>query len=296
MGWNGDGLPASASWLYLPTGLALAPDGDPCVVDFNNFRVRCLRAGRLDTIAGNGFHEYAAAGTPWLEAPMDNPIDAEWSPDGRLTLIPVHEGRVLQDDGTGRVRIIAGTGEEGYAGDGGPATEAVFAQPGGMAYSADGALWIADTQNGAVRRIDPAGIVSTVLAGVPGVQRVRAGFGDGVLVADTFGGRVLDLQPDGSVEVLLSDLSYPWSARLGHDGAIYVASSGENQVLRWAEGTVDVLAGTGTAGFAGDGGPAVDAELAWPADTLLLDDGTLLIADMQNGRLRSLAGAAAPAP
>lgn len=288
LGWNGEGLSALDSWLYLPTGLALDPGGRPCVVDFNNMRVRCLDAGRLVTVAGSGAHEYSVPGATLTESPLENPMDAAWSPDGRLTILAVHESRIIREDEAGRVEVIAGTGEEGYGGDGGPAIEADFAQPCGFAWAGDGSLWIADTLNGAVRRVDTDGVVHTVLGELSGVQRVRPGEGDEVLVTDTLGGRVLAVDPAGSARTIVEGLSYPWSARLGPDGAVYVAASGTHQIVRVADGAAEVIVGTGVPGSHGDGGPALDAELSWPADVLVTDDGLLLIADMQNAKVRSV--------
>lgn len=293
-GFNGEGLPAPESWLYLPSGLTLDLEGRPCVVDFNNQRVRCWQAGRLVTVAGNGMHEYSWPGSPVLESPLENPIDAQWSPAGLLTVLPAHESRVIQVDDAGIVQLIAGTGDEGYTGDGGPAGEATFNQPCGFTYAGDDSLWIADTLNGALRRVDAEGIVQTIVSGLAGVQRVRPGEGDHVIVADTFAGRVLDVSPEGEVRVLAEGFVYPWSATLAWDGAIYVTSSGEHRIFRLRSGEVELVAGTGEAGFAGDGGPAVDAQFSWPADTLLLQDGTLLVADMQNGRVRTIGGVADP--
>ncbi len=287
-GFNGEGLPAPEAWLYLPSGLALDPDGAPCVVDFNNMRVRCLADGRLVTRAGSGVHEYSTPGAPWLQSPLENPMDATWAPDGRLTVLPVHEHRVLVDDGAGRVEVYAGTGEQGYSGDGGPAVQATFSEPCGMAWAADESLWIADTLNGAVRRVDADGIVTTVVADVPGVQRVRPGAGDEVLVVDAFGGRVLAAWPDGGTEVLAEGLEYPWSAVYGPDGALVVAEGGASRVVRIDGAAVEPVFGTGEVGDDGDGGPATAARLSWPADLLFLPDGTLLVADMQAGRVRAV--------
>jgi len=292
-GFNGEGLPAPESWLYLPSGLATDPDGRLCVVDFNNQRVRCFDAGRLVTVAGNGVHEYSVPGASMLATSFDNPIDAVWQA-GHLTVLPAHESRLVQADDAGNVTIIAGTGDEGYTGDGGPATEATFDQPCGFTYAGDGSLWIADTLNGALRRVDEAGIVSTVVSGLAGVQRVRPGEGDHVIVADTYAGRVIDVSPAGEVTVLAEGFLYPWSATLAWDGAVYVTSSGENRIFRIVDGEVEDVAGTGEPGFSGDGGPATEARFSWPADTLLLDDGTLVVADMQNARVRAIPGVATP--
>ncbi len=292
-GFNGEGLPADESWLYLPSGLALDPDGRLCIADFNNQRVRCLAGGTLVTVAGTGIHEYSTPGVPMVQTPFDNPIEAQWH-DGRLTVLPAHESRVVREDAMGNLEIIAGTGDEGYTGDGGPAVDATFAQPCGFTWGNDGSLWIADTLNGALRRVDEAGIVSTVVSGLAGVQRVRPGEGDHVIVTDTYAGRVLDVSPEGDVTVLGEGFELPWSATLAWDGAIYVTSSGENRIFRLVDGEVELVAGTGEAGFSGDGGPATEARFSWPADTLLLDDGTLVVADMQNGRVRTIGGVATP--
>ncbi len=285
IGFTGEGRAAVESALYLPSALALDPDGRPCVVDYNNMRVRCLDAGRLVTVAGNGDHGFSVPGAPALESPIENPIDAVWSPEGRLTVLATHESRVFHLDDDGLVERIAGTGDEGYSGDGGPALDAIFNQPCGIAWASDGALWIADTLNEAVRRVDEDGVVSTVLAELPGVMRVRASTDGAVLVADAFGGRVLRLAPDGAVTVLAEGLDTPWSAREDGDGVL-VSEAGGNRVVRVVNGAVEVLGGTGEGGFAGDGGPAMDALFHWPADALRLPNGAVLVADMQNARVR----------
>ncbi len=284
-GFTGEGEPATTSALYLPSAVVLDPDGRACFVDYNNMRVRCLDAGRLVTVAGNGEHGWSIPGASALTTPLENPIDAAYSPEGRLTILATHESRVIQIDDDGLVVVIAGSGEEGYTGDGGPALQAAFGQPAGIAWASDGALWIADTLNGAVRRVGTDGIVETVLAGLDGVMRVRASSAGAVLVTDSLGGRVLRVDPDGNSETLAEGLDIPWSAREDGSG-ILVAESGGNRLLRVEDGEVEVFAGTGEGGFAGDGGPPEAAEFNWPADALRLDDGAILVADMQNARVR----------
>lgn len=286
-GFNGEGHAATASALYLPSALLPDAEGRACVVDYNNMRVRCLDAGRLVTVVGNGEHGWSIPGASALTTPLENPIDATLSPEGRLTVLATHESRVIQLDEEGLVEVIAGSGEEGYSGDGGPALEAAFGQPGGIAWATDGALWVADTLNGAVRRVGTDGFVETVLGGLAGVMRVRPSTEGAVLVSDSLGGRVLRLAADGTVETLAEGLDIPWSAREDGTG-ILVAESGGNRLLRVEGGEVEVLAGTGEGGFSGDGGPAEEATFQWPADMLRLDDGSILVADMQNARVRVL--------
>ncbi len=289
VGFNGDGLAPAESWLYLPTAVLLGPAGELTVVDYNNMRVRAVSERRLVTLVGNGEHNFSVAGAAALESPLENPVDAAYGPDGLLYVLPAHESRLVRLDASGRVEVFVGTGVEGYGGDGGPAIDATFYQPQGFCFDGTGAVWIADTLNGAIRRVDAAGIVRTVLDGLGGPQRVRCGEGR-VLATDTFAGRVIAFGEDTlEASTVAGGFTYPWSA-VPHDGGVVVADSGANQVV-WVDGAgrPSVVAGTGQPGPLGDGGAATDAELDWPADVRVVGD-DLYLADMQNARVRVVRG------
>lgn len=285
LGFNGEGLPPAESWLYLPTAVLLDPDGNLVVVDYNNMRVRGVRDGRLATLVGNGEHQFSEPGAAALDTPLENPVDAAYGPDGLLYVLPAHESRLIRIDVSGAVEVVAGTGVEGYAGDGGLAVDAEFFQPQGFCLDGAGAVWIADTQNGAVRRVAPDGTVNTVLDGLGGPQRTRCGDGR-VLVTDTFGGRIIQIEEESlQYHVVADGFTYPWSA-VPHEGGALVADSGAHRVVYVdAAGDQRLVAGTGEPGPLGDGGPAVDAQLDWPADVLVAGD-DLYVADMQNARVR----------
>lgn len=287
-GFNGDGLDALESWLYLPSAVARAPDRRLVLVDFNNNFLRAIEEdGRLTTIAGNGVHAYSTPGTSILDSPLENPVDVLWEPDGSMLISMSHEARVIRVASDGVVTLAAGTGEEGYSGDGGPATEATFsAYLGGIALGEDGTLFIADTPNNVVRAVAPDGIITTLPLVTTGPQGLAIGDG-GLYVASSLDGEIRRYDLDsGDTSTAAAGLSNPWGVAW-HEGALYVANSGANEVLRVVGADTEVLAGTGEAGLDGDGGSAVDATFAWPAD-VFVDDGVLYVADMRNHVIRAV--------
>lgn len=290
MGYNGGGLPAIETWLYLPITVEFTPDGTPLIVDYNNNVIRELRDTQAVTVAGIGFHDYSVLGGDALESPLENPIDARYGPDGLLYILPAHESRLLRVGDTNKIEVVVGTGDEGYTGDGGPATLATFGQPSSFDIDDSGTIWIADTKNGALRRIGTDGVVTTALSGLGAPQRVRAE-GDSIFVCDPLSSTIIRYQPTTAAsEVVLDELLAPWGFEVGPDGSWYVADSGNAQILRIRDGEREVFAGTGEAGFSGDEGPATEAMLSWPSDIAIDDAGSVYITDMQNARVRKIAG------
>lgn len=319
LGFNGEGLPALESWLYSPSAVRVHPDGRLVIVDFNNMRVRAVDPdGTLVTIVGNGDHAWSSPGAPALETALENPVDAVFAPDGSAYLLPLHEARVLHLGADGIVTPCAGSGEVGYAGDGGDALSAAMSEAAGLAVDDAGTLYVADTQNNAVRVVRD-GVIET-LAGAP-----EAGFVDGVGAAARFSGpqrlavhdgvlyvadannhsvRAVDTAT-GAVTTIAgtgargytgdsgpatsATFFYPYGVNVGADGALYVADGGNNVVRRVVDGVVETLAGTGEEGLTGDDGPALDATFAFPAH-LVVHAGDLYVADMKNGVVRVVRG------
>lgn len=319
LGYNGQGLPALETWLFYPSAARRSPEGALVVMDFNNFLVRVLAEdGTLQTLAGTNQHAYAVEG-PALESPLENPVDFSFSPEGWLTIAELHSGRVLQVDDAGWLRVLAGTGELGYSGDGGPATEATFGEINGLDYGPDGTLYIADTGNHAIRALHPDGTLSTLAgdgtagwvdgplaeARFHGPQRIR--WADGALwVADAFNHAIRRVDPAGGQvrtvagtgaegfggdggPATAAALRYPYGVT-AHDGRVLIADSG-NHVLREvdAEGVIHTVVGTGNAGYDPTPTLALAADLYWPADVWVDDDGAWILADMRNGVVRRLA-------
>lgn len=268
-GFNGDGLPGQASDMYLVSQARRGPDGLLYLMDFNNHRLRVLDEddGVMRTIAGNGFHGFAFTGVPAPDSPLENPIDFAFLPDGRVVFVSYHDPRILVLEEDGTLRAIAGTGdlgEVGNEGDDGPALSARFIQLDGIAVGPDGAIYVSDSVAHRIRVVR-GGIVTTV-----------AGTGERGYSGD--GG-----------PATAAALHWPTALAFGPEGHLYFTDSNNHVVRRIAEdGTIETIAGTGSEGFAGDEGPASQAELNQPNGVDVAEDGTVYIADRSNFRIRRI--------
>jgi hypothetical protein len=177
-GFNGDG-PATSSQLWLPTGLALEPaTGAIYVTDENNHRIRKIQGGTLTTFAGTGSASSGGDGGPAMSASFNLPTGIDLSASGTF-FIAEQGGHRVRMILSGTVTTLVGTGTRGYSGDGGLADEAMLANPFALALDAQGNLYIADSGNHRVRRVDTNSIILTVAGtGIAGTT------GDGGLAAD----------------------------------------------------------------------------------------------------------------
>jgi hypothetical protein len=264
--FNGDGRPATETALHLPTAARIGPDGLVYVMDFNNYRLRCLFGnGLVDTIAGSGVHAYAETGAAALASPLENPIDFDFLPDGRPVFVSLHDPRVLAIAPDGTLEVIAGNGEEGDTGDGGAALEASFVELGAITVAGDGSIYVSDQEANRVRRIAPDGTIATV-----------AGIGEKGASGD--GGPATE-----------AALFHPQGLALDGEGNLYVADTFNHRIRRIGlDGTITTIAGTGSPGLSGDGGPAAEAELNWPGGIDVAPDGSLYVADTFNHRVRRI--------
>lgn len=217
-GHAGDGGPAADAQLARPADIRLDRQGNLYVADVWNHRVRRVdAAGTITTVAGTGERGFSPDGTPAAQARLDTPWGIAIDGEDRLLVADGGNHRVRRVDADGRLVTIAGSGEPGFDGDGGPATAARLNFPEGLFLAADGALLVGDELNNAVRRVDPAGVITTLMGtGFPGRAQVggvaRASPLDdpesvldtpaGVLVADGNNGRVLRIAPNGLVELV----------------------------------------------------------------------------------------------
>jgi sugar lactone lactonase YvrE len=199
---------------------------------------------------------------------------------------------------------IAGTGQTGFSGDGGPATAARLWHPYDVAVDGAGNLYIADRNNGRIRKVTPNGMISTLaFASTPtGITVDNSG---NVFVADAGGNRVWRIAPDGSTSTAAgtgksgfsgdggksdeAQLSYPASVALDGSGNLYIADLLNNRIRKVApNGTISTVAGNGSEGFSGDGGPATGASLRFPWGVAVDAAGTVYIADSYNHRIRQV--------
>ncbi len=164
-GYSGDGGPATQAMLRQPHSIAFDARGRLLICDIGNRRVRAVdrASGVITTLAGTG-ERGATPDRGGFDVPLNGPRSLDTDPDGHVFLV-LREGNAVfrLDLDARRIERVAGTGETGYAGDGGPALAATFNGPKGIAYDAAGALFVADTENHAIRRVDlRSGLITTV--------------------------------------------------------------------------------------------------------------------------------------
>jgi DNA-binding beta-propeller fold protein YncE len=263
-GWSGDGGAAVAACLNEPKAVALDRDGNLLIADSENHVIRKVdrTSGRITTVAGctsshgSPLTVMKGAAVP----PTDDPL-SEGSSSAEAAF-------VQQSDLSGTVRyVVNGVGAtKRFAGDGGPALEALLNFPTAIAVDAEGDLYIADTMNHRIRRVDAHTGRITTIAGV-GLPR--------------FGG-------DGGPSVA-AGLNEPVALVL-LGTRLYIADQSNNRIrmVDLRTGIITTIAGTGTATFNGDGRHATEAALAGPSGLTIGTDGRLYIADTFNGRIRAV--------
>jgi sugar lactone lactonase YvrE len=268
-GLSGDGGPASAASLNVPTAVALDGSGDIYIADNFNDRIRKVAAatGIITTVAGS---DSSGDGAPATAATLNGPVDVALDGAGNLYIADGNNHRIRKvTAATGIITTIAGNGAAGFSGDGGPATEASLFSPSGLSLDGSGNLYIADRRNHRIRKVTVAtGTITTVAGtGTPG----PAGDGGAATAAS---------------------LTFPVDVALDGSGNLYIADRSNARIRKViaATGIIATVAGIGTPGFSGDGGPATAASLNSPTGVALDGSGDLFIADSSNNRIRKVAG------
>ena len=215
--------------------------------DYGNRRVRAISNGAVTTVAGNGTLHDGGDGGPAVDAQLDRPRSIATMPDGGVVVADLVNNRVRRVRSDGTMVAFAGSGQRGYSGDGGPATAASFDDPVSVAEEADGSVLIADLRNHRIRRVSPAGIVSTVA-------------GTGVEASDGDGG-----------PATAAALQSPSALAVGPDGTIFFLDG--NWTIRRISpgGTITTFMGPG--GDTYDGTPVESASPGAVLDIALLPDG-----------------------
>ena len=259
-GHSGDGGRAVEAQLDFPVGVAVDHAGNLYIADFFSQRIRRVDTARtISTIAGIGEPGFRGDDGPAVEAQLAFPSGVAVNRDGNVYITDTGNHRLRRIDSQGTITTIAGTGEEGYGEDGGPAVEAQLVNPKGVAVDDSGNLYFGGYINYEIRRVDTTGTISSVA----GSNETDDGQG-----GEYRHSRDRGLAVDGS-------------------GNVFIANIDNNYVRRVdTTGTVSVIAGTGEPGYGGDGGPAVAAQLNFPAGVALDRAGNLYIADTGNHRIR----------
>jgi uncharacterized protein (TIGR03437 family) len=261
-GYGGDGGPATSALLQRPPRVSVDAAGNLYIADSNRIR-KVTPAGIITTVAGNGTQGYSGDGGLATSAFLNTPVDVQPDSAGNLFIADQGNNVVRKVDTGGIITTVAGSGSRGYSGDGGPATKASLSEPTGIAVSAAGDLFFSDQGNNRIRKVSN-GIITTVAG------NGTAGFaGDGGIATS-------------------AELNAPTGISLDIAGNLYSAEQANNRVrVLLTNGTIQTVAGNGTAGYSGDGGTATGAALNDPHGVSTFA-GRVYIADSSNYRVRLL--------
>ena len=266
VGFSGDGGQATAAQLTIPTGVAVDSVGNVYIADAGAHRIRKVSAaGVISTVAGNGTPGYSGDGGAATAAQLDFPTAVAVDPSGNLYLVDTGNERIRKVTSEGVISTVAGNGSAGFSGDGGPATAAQLDALDGVAVDSAGNLYIADSFNFRIRKVTTAGVINTVAGnGTPGFT------GDGGPATAAQLGNTTGVAVDSAGNLYFSDVQ-------------------SNRVRKVTpDGIISTVAGTGTAGFSGDGGPATTAQLNGPIGVAVDSGAGLYVADQSNFRIRKV--------
>ena len=277
-GYGGDGGAGMSASLSSPTGVAVHASGTVFIADKGNHRIRRLDAttGIITTVAGDGSFGYGGDDGPGTSANLYFPSGVAVDAAGNLFIADSSNNRIRRLSAeTGIITTVAGNGVQGYSGDGGDGTNARLWNPFSVALDAAGNVFIADAYNNRIRRLAAGTGIITTVAGNYGIG---------------FSG-------EGGAGTSAS-LRNPFGVAVDTAGNVIIADSGNNRIRRLsaATGIISTVAGTGVAGYSGDGGAGVNATLNNPSGLAVDAAGSLFIADANNNRIRRFIMPPLPSP
>ena len=269
-GYSGDGGPALLATFEFPEGVTVGGDGSLYIEDIGNFRIRKVSANQtISTVAGNGQFNSTPDGTPAVSATLSAPNLISFDPQGRLLIADTGDYTVRRVNLDGTIQTIAGQGIQGYGQGyegafGAPATASLLGDPRQAVADAKGNIYISDTYASVVYIVTPDGNLNI------------------------YAGQIGDAQYGGdNIPATSSAFAFPEGLALDQSGNLYISDPPTNRIRKIAaDGTITTFAGTGKAGYSGDGGPANQAKLNFPQGIAFDSKGDLLIADRENNRLR----------
>ncbi len=294
-GFGGDGGPATAAYLYVPTGVVEDPAGNLYVSDTGNERIRKVTPdGFIQTIAGTGTLGFTGEGGPAISAQLGSPTGLAMDAAGSLYVAEPGNKLIRKVTPDGLIRTVAGQNFASCTsrGDGGLATLAWLCNPNGVALDAAGEMFITDRGNGSVRKVSTSGIISTLGSGFADAWGLAADAAGDVFTANDHG--VFKIAADGALTAV-AQLSCS-AVAVDSSGDLHVACSaggnGSRRIVKIApDGTETIIAGNTSAPslFWGDGGIATQAAFYFPEGMAIGAAGTILVADTYNDRVRVLA-------
>jgi sugar lactone lactonase YvrE len=268
-GYNGDNMLATLARLNYPFGVHADASGNLFIADTYNHRIRKVngKTGIITTVAGNGSKGFSGDGGPATSARLRYPFSLYVDARGNIFIADTYNYRIRKVDGaSGIITTVVGDGHKRFKGDGGPATDASIDFVYDVAVDNYGNLYVADTENQVIRKVDATtGIIDTVAG-----QGKSSGYsGDGGLATN-------------------ARLNGPTGVGVDSARNIYISDS-NNDVVRKVDAAsqiINTVAGNGTPGFLGDGGLATQAKLDYPEGLWVDRSGNLFIVDTDNCRIR----------
>lgn len=270
-GAEGEGGPAADAQVGGPFGVVVGPDGAVYVCEITHHRVRRIdrASGKIETVAGSGQQGYAGDGGPAVKAQLNEPYEVRFDAAGNMFFVEMQNHVVRRVDARSKkITTVAGSGQKGFSGDGGPAVKAQLNRPHSIALDRSGNLYICDIGNHRIRRVDlKTGIISTFSG--TGEKKPTP---DGARLKGTplNGPRALDYDPA--------------------ENKLYLALREGNAVyaIDLESKTLHHLAGTGKKGYTGDGGPAREATLSGPKGIAVAPNGDIYLADTESHTIRAI--------
>lgn len=264
-GYAGDGGVALTAKFNGPWGLAFDAAGTLWVADSGNSRLRKItKSGDISSGLGTATSGFNGDNITEQATSLSQPYGVAFSASGHTYVADTYANRIRRLDGVTRlVTTVAGIGTGGLRGDGGLATQATLSNPACVVVNSQETLYIADRGNNAIRMVTAGGMISTVV-----------GTGTGGYNGDSKLGSTVSLR-------------FPEGLALDKTGNLYIADGGNSRIRKLTpDGIVRTIVGNGTAGFSGDGGPALAASINRPIGMAVAADGTLFFADADNHRIR----------
>jgi uncharacterized protein YjiK len=260
-------VPATSIGLVVPYGAVVDSAGNFYFTAGLDCVFKVAPSGTLTVVAGNGIRGFSGDGGPATSASLYNPEGLAVDAAGNLYIADSTNNRIRKVDPSGIITTVAGNGTYGYSGDGGPATSASLYNPHGVAVDGSGNIYIADTYNQVIRKVDASTHDITTVAGSG-----SSGFGGDGKVAT-----------DSTVKLL-----FPTDVALDTSNNLYIVDSLNYRIREVDHSTqvITTVAGTGSVGYSGDGGLAVNATLDYPQGVAVDGSGNFYIADYQNSAIR----------
>jgi streptogramin lyase len=266
---NGDAGQATKTNIEQPFGVEVGPDGALYICEIGHHRVRRLdlKSGELTTAAGNGTKGYSGDGGSATKAQLNEPYEVRFDSNGNMLFVEMQNHLLRKVDAkTGAISTVAGTGDAGFGGDGGPAIKAQFRSPHSIALDQYDNIYIADIGNHRIRRVHAKSGIVTTIAG--NGERKPPTDGEAAAGKPMIGPRALFVQ----------------------EGILWIALREGHSVWRMdlANGVLRHVAGTGQKGFSGDGGPAKEATFDGPKGIALDHAGNIYVVDTENHAIRKV--------